>query len=205
VLVLAILELPRWLASGVVTRWTVRVAFVALALIVYPTLIEATDVSRLLLPVHRFQAFASPRALDSDGRASSERIRPFLPDEPLFLGGDAVSAGEFRDFAEEIRAVVGARKTYVERIGWIAGGLIAFAADLTPAPHPPGGDLLTINDSVRIRIAEHIQAHPADYEALISPSLETPEAQAFVQSHPDLVSLKRIVGPSTVNILLSRP
>jgi hypothetical protein len=116
-----------------------------------------------------------------------------------------VSAAEFRDFAKEIRAVVGARKTYVERISWIAGGLIAFSADLTPAPHPPGGDLLTINDSIRARIAEHIRAHPVDYQALIGPSLKTPEAEAFIESHPGVVSLERIVGRATVNVLLSPP
>jgi hypothetical protein len=39
----------------------------------------------------------------------------------------------------------------------------------------------------------------------IGPSLKTPEALAFVQSHPGAVSLERIVGRATVNILLSRP
>jgi hypothetical protein len=65
-------------------------------------------------------------------------------------------------------------------------------------------DLLTINDSVRTRIAEHIRARPEDYEAFVGPSLKMPEALAFMESHQGAVSLERTVGRATVHVLPSR-
>jgi hypothetical protein len=206
VLVLGFLYLPQWLAAGTWGRCLVRAGFVVIAVLVYPTLIQATDLSGLARPARRFQAVRwLPQTIGSGQDASdSDRTRPLLPNEPLFLGGDPVSTGEFRDFAGQLRAIVGARKTYCVRVGWIAGGLIAFLADLTPAPHPPAGDLLTINDSVRRLVADHIRAHPQEYEAFIGPSLKTPEAEAFLESHRGAVTIERRLGHSTVYILLSQ-
>jgi hypothetical protein len=204
VLVLGFRDLPEWLATGAVSRWSVRVGFVVLALLVYPALIQATDVNGLVRPARRFQTSSlAPQILDSGRQAGPDRTRPLRPYEPLFLGGDPVSTSQFQEFAGQVRAIVGARKTYFVRVDWIAGGLIAFLVDLTPAPHPPGGDLLTLNDSVRERIAEHIRAHPRDYEAFIGPSLAGPEAKAFLESHPGAVKLERKLGESTVTIILS--
>ena len=98
---------------------------------------------------------------------------------------------------------MGHRKTYLLPSDNIAGGLIAFAADLTPAPHPPGGDILTVNDDVRLQIADHIRSHPRDYGAFIGPSLDQPEPRAFLESHPGTVQLERKLGDATFHILIA--
>lgn len=203
ILVIGFVDLPGWLASAQMRRWLVRAVFVVLVLAIYPALMKANWRS-LTDPARRFQA--SPVLPASKGEESSDallRVRPLLPNEPLFLG-DSITVGEFLASAAEIHAIVGQRKTYFLRSDWIAGGLIAFVADLTPAPHPPGGDVLTINDNVRTQIADHIRTHPRDYEAFIGPSLTGPEPQAFLESHPGAVQLERRLGGSTIHILLSQ-
>jgi hypothetical protein len=203
ILVMGFVDLPGWLASAQMPRWWVRAAFVVLVLATYPALKKA-DWRALTHPARRFQA--SPALPVPNPETSSRalvRLRPLLPNEPLFLG-DSMSVGEFLNFSDGLHTIIGQRKTYLVRIDWIAGGLIAFLADLTPAPHPPGGDLLTINDNVRTRIANHIRTHPQDYEAFIGPSISDPEAQAFLESHPGAVAEKRRVGGSDVYILLSK-
>jgi hypothetical protein len=200
VLILGILDLPQWLASSARGRLMVRAGFIAVALAVYPSVLRVTDVTSLLRPVHRFRTnMSTPRAHE----VVMDRVRPLTADEPLFIGGDAVSVNEFQHFASELHRLVGDRKAYCVRVDWIAGGLFAFLADLTPAPHPPAGDLLSINDSVRARVADDIRAHPEDYGAFIGPSLTGVEARAFLQSHPGAVSLERTLGKLTVHVLLS--
>jgi hypothetical protein len=200
VLVLGILDLPQWLANSVRGRLLVRAGFVALALAVYPLLVRVTDPAPILRAARRFQVDGpAPRTQD----AVVDRTGPLSANEPLFIGGDEVSVGEFQHFASDLRMLIGDRKTYCLRVDWIAGGLFAFLADLTPAPHPPAGDLLSFNDGVHARVADDIRVHPADYEAFIGPSLTGFEAQAFLQSHPDAVSLERTLGKLTVHILLS--
>jgi len=205
VLVFGFMDLPRWLTTTTRMRWAVRVGFVVLTMLVYPVLKPPTDLSGLRTPARRFQQRGPSMASAAPQDAGAFiRTRPLLPDEPLFLGDPAMSVREFDIFLTGVREVVGQRKTYFVRIGWIAGGLIAFVADLMPAPHPIGGDLLTINDRVRTQVADHIRAHPRDYEAFIGPSLTDPEAQAFLESHPGAVILERPLGASTVYILLSQ-
>jgi len=208
VLVLGFIDLPRWVGQSI-GRWQVRIAFVLIAAIVYPGVWLTADLHALRAPLRRFQAI-SPAAEAGRERAavSFSRTRPLAPDEPIFLGDPALSVREFDTFASDLRAVIGARKTYVVRLGsiagsWIAGGLIEFVADLTPAPHPLGGDLFTFNDQVRSHIADHIAAHPSDYEAFIGPSWTDPEARAFLESHAGAVKLEERLGDSTVCILLS--
>ena len=118
---------------------------------------------------------------------------------------NSVSVPEFLAFATEVHDIVGQRKTFYLKIGWTAGGgLIAFMADLVPAPHPLGGELLSVNDTVKVDVAQHIRTHPQDYEAFIGPSLSDPEAEAFLESHPGAVTLERRLGESAIYILLSK-
>jgi hypothetical protein len=204
VLLLGFMDLPRWLTTTTRARWAVRVGFVVLTMLVYPVVKPPTDLNGLRMPARRFQHGGPSMASAARPDASAfTRTRPLLPDEPLFLGDPAISVREFETFLTGVREAVGQRKTYFVRIGWIAGGLIAFVADLMPAPYPIGGDLLTINDRVRAQVGDHIRTHPQDYEAFIGPSLTGPEARAFLESHPGAVILERRLGAATVYILLS--
>src|SRR4051812_13456729 len=59
-------------------------------------------------------------------------------------------------------------------------------APRTTSPHVDWrGELLSVNDAVKVDVASHIRSHPAAYEAFIGPSLTDPEARAFLESHPD--------------------
>ena len=81
--------------------------------------------------------------------------------------------------------------------------VIAFMADLQIAPHPIGGELLNLNDEVTARVAEHIRTHPAEYGAFIGPSLDAPEARAFLESHPGAVRMEEPLGSAIVHIVLA--
>ena len=197
--VLGVVDLPKWLASTVTGRWTVRIAFVAASLVIFPMLKAAADVGAVLHHArpHHVPFSPPPREL------LVGRTRPLLGDGLMFVGGDVVTVGEMRAFAADLQTLVGTRQAYVERIDWIAGGFIAFVADLTPAPHPSSGDLLTLNDTIRLEVADHIRSHPADYAAFIGGSLDGPQARAFSDTHPEAIRITRMVGQSKVYILLS--
>jgi len=71
--------------------------------------------------------------------------------------------------------------------GAVWTGAIYFMADLTPAPYPLDRESMAVNGPLRTRIADHIRAHPEEYEC-------------FIASHStDLRpwrSSKRILAPS---------
>jgi len=201
ILVLGFLDLPGWITSTPVSRWLVRAVLVVLILTVYPTLTQV-NWRTVSDPARRFQAGARVPVERSELEDPRSRVRPLLPSEPMFLG-EPISVGEFMELVAELHEIVGHRKTYLLSSDHITGGLIAFAADLTPAPHPPGGDILTINDEVRAQVADHIRSHPRDYGAFIGPSLDQPEPRAFLESHPGTVQLERKLGDTSFHILLS--
>ena len=205
IVVLGVIDLPGWLAKRTASRWLVRAAFVIVVLLVFPTLRLAAEWRRFTAPVARFQSYpAPPVAATRDDRIAFRRMTPLLVDEPQLVDGGTVTVREFLEFATDVRSIVGNRKTYFLQVGWTtSGALIAFMADLQVADHPLGGELLNMNDDVKASVAAHIRAHPQEYEAFIGPSLTDLEAVAFVESHPGTVTLRRMLGSSTVYILLA--
>jgi hypothetical protein len=205
VVVLGTVDLPAWLATRPPARWLVRVVFVSIVLLVYPTLRLAADWHRFTAPVTRFEAHpGSPLPASPDDRVAFRRATPLLADEPQLVEGGTVSMREFLEFATEVRSIVGSRKTYFLQVGWTTtGSLIAFMADLQIAPHPIGGEMLNMNDDIKASVAAHIRAHPQDYESFIGPSLDDPEARAFLESHPGAVRIEKPLGTDTVHVLLA--
>lgn len=203
IIVLGLVDLPAWLTASRPRQWAIRLTFAAAVLVVYPTLRPSTLWSVVREPARRFADRSRPRFEGAPNSAALRRL-PLALDGPLFLDNPAVSVRQFDDLASDIRALVGRRKTYWLRTDWISGGLVAFAADLVPAPHPLGGEILSVNDEIKMEVARDIRAHPEAYEAFLGPSLADPEAKAFLESHPGAVRLQRRLGESTVHILLSR-
>jgi hypothetical protein len=203
--VLGVIDLPGWIATRAPARWLVRVAFLVVVLLLFPTLRLAAEWRRFTAPVARFQAYPTPpMASPPDDRIAFRRMTPLLADEPQLVDGGTVPVREFLEFATEVRSIVGNRKTYFLQMGWTTtGALIAFMADLQVADHPLGGELLDMNDDVKASVAAHIRAHPQDYEAFIGPSLDDPEARAFLDSHPAAVRIEKTLGTATVHILLA--
>jgi hypothetical protein len=211
VLVLGALDLPRWVASTRGGRIGARVAFIALALAIYPT-IRLQNWSQLLVtPIRRFQPVASAQVADpSEERIAFERATPLLADEPLLAGGADLSMRTFLDFATGVHAIAGTRRTLVTDLGGRAWtGALYFLADLTPAPYPFDRETMAINAELRAAVVDHVRAHPSDYECLIGTSPEDPAAVAFLETHPGAVARHLVLpagglkGPRTVHILLA--
>jgi hypothetical protein len=206
-IVLGVTDLPAWLAPRTASRWAVRVAFVVLVVVVYPTVRVAAQWRRFTVPVARFETPATRGPVETtDSRVEYRRVTPLLANEPRVVDGGTVSMPQYLNFVTDVRSLIGNRKTYFLQIGWTTtGALIAFLGDLDIAPHPLGGELLNLNDEVKASVASDIRMHPQNYEAFIGPSLTDPEARAFLESHPDAQRIERKLGDSTVHILLSRP
>ena len=212
VLVIGARDLPRWVAATWRGRVGARIVFVALALMIYPT-IRLQDWRRLLVtPAARFQEGSSRLLAGPAGRGIAfERATPLLANEPLFAAGAGLSMRAFLDFATDVHGIVGARKTLITDLGdraWT--GALYFLADLTPAPYPFDRETMAINDDLRAAVVVHMRAHPSDYECMIGTSLQGPEAVAFLETHPGAVAFQRVLpahelrGPQTVHILLAR-
>jgi hypothetical protein len=204
VLVLGVGAVPRWLASPTLRRSTVRLWFVIAALAILPAgrLLQAREL--LLTPAMRFLTSdpGVPRS-DLDARVGYARATPLLTDEPLAIGHGSLTMREWLDFASDVHRIVGGRKTFVADAGEVWTGPLYFFADLTPAPVPLEGDTMVVNDVLRAESIAHIRAHPEEYECFIGSSLETPEAQAFLDGHPGADRLERLLGRTRMYILLA--
>lgn len=203
IIVLGLIDLPTWLTSKPFPRWAIRAVFAALVMVVYPTIRPSTLWSVAREPARRFERRDVPSVGADLLKSAALRRLPLPPEMPLFLGNPTVSLRQFDNLTAEIHALVEDRKTYFLRSEWISGGLIALAADLNPAPHPLGGEILTVNDRIKLEIARHIRAHPQDYGAFIGPSLADLEAVAFLESHPGAITFRRMLGSSTFYVLLA--
>ena len=206
ILVLGVQHLPRWLATGALSRRTVRWTFVFVALAVFPSGRLLMWRQILVTPYTRFVTRGAATApAGPDAPVAYARATPFLADEPFAASGSEMSMRAAIDFASEVHAIVGDRKTYVGGLGGMWSGLLYFLADLTPAPYPFDADTMTINNVVEARVVEHIRTHPADYECFVGASLEAPIAQAFLDVHPGAERVERMLGPTRIHILLARP
>jgi hypothetical protein len=216
VLVLGIVDLPRFVAS----RWPARIAvggvFLSLVLLIFPAL-RARQWDRLVLaPVAKLRPDDDllPLPIKYGSRVGFKRATRWLADEPTLTAGSGLSMREFLDFVSDLHDLVGPRKTYIGGVASGCGmtihsdcvwaGVVYFMADLVPAPYPLDRDTMTINDPLRRRVSEHIRTHGRDYECVITTSMATPESEAFLSAHPDATVVQRQLGRHSVFILLSK-
>jgi hypothetical protein len=204
VLVLGFWDMPRWLSASVWKRVAARAGFVVLAVAVYPVLRQQTWNLMLVTPMARFRAVpASDVSLPYEGRVSYRRATALLRDEPELASNSGMSMRRFLDYASEIHDIVGDRKTYVAYLGNVYTGLLYFMADLTPAAYPLDLETMTINGNLRQLVIQHMRTHPAEYECYIGTSLSQTEAQVFLETHQNVQTLERQLGPTTVYVLLA--
>jgi hypothetical protein len=216
VLVLGVVDLPRWLAVTRPRRLAIAGLFIAVALALFPTLRSFDRWHYTLVsPMSRFTREPSMARPASGASTASlpvafQRATPMLADEPLLASAAGISIHAFLDFANEIHDLVGARKTYIAWLDWrVWTGAIYFMADLTPAPYPLDRESMAVNGPLRTRIADHIRAHPEEYECFIGLSLDGPEAVAFLETHSGAVRFERTLptgapwGPTRVHVILS--
>jgi hypothetical protein len=216
VLVLGIVDLPRFVAS----RWPARIGvggvFLSLVLLIYPALRTRQWDRLVLAPVAKLRADDDlmPLPIKYGNRSGFKRATRWLADEPTLAAGSGLSMREFLEFASDLHDLVGTRKTYVADVGsgcmmtargeCVWAGAVYFMADLMPAPYPLDRDTMTINDPLRRRVIEHIRTHARDYECVVTNSLSTPESEAFLSRHPDATVVQRQLGRHPVYILLSK-
>ena len=201
ILVLGVQHLPRLLGVATAQRRTmVRWAFaiVALALLPAGRLMKAREI--LLTPYTRFTSRGPSAPIDA--RVPYARARP--SDQPFASNGNMVSRRSWLDFAGDVRAIVGDRKTYVAGVPFMTSGALYFLADLTPAPFPLDGDTMILNERAHRRVLDDMRMHPDRYEAFIGGSLNSSDAGAFLDGHPDATRVERRLDGETVYILLTR-
>ncbi|HMF94769.1 MAG TPA: hypothetical protein VKE96_10765 [Vicinamibacterales bacterium] len=195
VLILGLVELPRWLASTPRAKAAVAVLFVALSLGVYPTLATQRWAATLSWPLSRFRSTARVEATSpAGGDVALQRATPLLADEPEFAGGTALPMRTFLAFAADIHNIVGSRRTLVVDLGdraWT--GALYFFADLTPAAYPFDRETMTLNAVVRSQVAADIAVHPERYDCVIGTSLDDQAAVAFLRTHPNAIRLSRML------------
>jgi hypothetical protein len=85
----------------------------------------------------------------------------------------------------------------------MTSGALYFFADLTPAPFPLDGDTMILNERAHRRVLDDMRAHPHLYEAFVGNSLNSPDATAFLEGHPNAARIDRQVNGETVHILLT--
>ena len=79
-------------------------------------------------------------------------------------------------------------------------GVIAFLADLTPAPHFMAREMI-LPDMFRESL-DYLKAHIANYECIITDDLAEPESRAFRDAHTPARIVTRSIGGEPYYILL---
>jgi len=191
VLVLAVIDLPLWVSQTAFGRAAATLMVAAVAVATYPTILNQNWRHVITVAAKRFQAGPS-ETIPYDGRVPYRRART-SSEEPLLAVGSGMPTRTFLEFATDVHDIVGSRKTFVADVGGRAWtGALYFLADLTPAPYPFDREMMTLNDTFRHRVADHIRTHPADYECFISSVSSTgPERNAFFDTHPHLRRFQR--------------
>jgi hypothetical protein len=216
ILVLGLVDLPRFVADTWPRRVVVGAAFLATVLAVFPAILVIPWNQLLLTPAAKFQpdndALSVPMKYGS--RVGFRRATRWLADEPTLAVGSGLSMHEFLDFASDLHDLVGERKTYVASVSsgctmtsrgdCVWAGAVLFMADLTPASYPLDRDTMTFNDALRRVASEHIREHPREYDCVIVSSLRAIEAQAFMAGHPDATVVERQLGAHRAYVLMSR-
>lgn len=190
-LVVGLTDLPQWIAGSGRGRLAVRVAFVIIAVAVYPVLRLRPWGDLVTGPLSKYRSTFVRPPTTYEGRIAYKRATPLLSSEPELASNSQLTMREFLDGATMVHYLAGQRKTYVVTPWFVNTGAFEFFAGLTPAPYPTS---IPLNDAMRHEIADHIRAHPGDYECLIAPGLDSMEARAFLDGHPHAVSQTLMIG-----------
>jgi hypothetical protein len=205
VLVLALRDVPRWMARTWPARAGLTAVIAALILVIYPIGHVLRDPLGWVLrpPASRFATRVPEQGAVRDGRIPFRRATRWLTDEPQTAPG-MVPMRTFLEAGSGIRDLIGTRRTYVD--GVVAGaytGLYYFMLDLTPGPALFEKETMTIHDGIATEAFNHFRAHAAEFDAVLTATPESREALAFRAAHPGAVAIQRAIGATPVFVLLS--
>ncbi len=204
VILLAVADVPGWLAAGKRARIAWSVALAGAALWIYPLWRDPVSLARTvaLAPLGRFAAGPVEAAPPADPRIPFQRVTRLLADEPIAFDG----APPMREFLEELsalREIVGTRSTYVESFPRTMIGLVYVLLDLKAAPYLLDKDLLVVNEVVEKEALAYYEKHAAESECIVSISPGAPEVRAFRRAHPGFTTIERKLRGRSYFVLLA--
>ncbi|MEP7362619.1 MAG: hypothetical protein ABI972_05140, partial [Acidobacteriota bacterium] len=204
VILLAVVDLPEWLASGTRARMAWRLSIAAALLWIYPLWRGPAEFAHTIAfaPLTRFAPAPAIDAPPADARIPFQRTTRFLADEPRAFDG----APPMREFLEEmsgLREIVGTRTTYIESFPRTMLGLVYFLLDLKAAPYLLDKDLLVVNEAVEREALAYYEQHAAETECLITMKNRAPELEAFLRAHPGSTKTRRKMGQVSYFVYLA--
>lgn len=203
IIVIAMRDVPAWVAGTFGGRAVVRLVLGAAFLVMFPLRPQLTQPWPWLVQPNysRFTA-AEPefKAGMKVGLEPFRRATPRLSDEPYVIPGSAPMVVFLRD-AASLRELVGERRTYIEGAGPYFTGLVYFMADLMPAPFLFDRETMLVNDALFAEHLAYFQAHIGEVDCVITKDRESPEARAFASAHPDAQSLTQRLGDVDLVVL----
>jgi hypothetical protein len=133
------------------------------------------------------------------------RVGAGLDDAAQCCQSSPVSMPEFVHLMERIHTIVGNRTTYVANFHGAYPGLVYFGADLNPAP-------VSSDPYSSIETEPELKAFLADFrtrvlpqtQALLTYTLNGPEARYFLQRYPSALRITLRYGGQPYYVLLSR-
>jgi hypothetical protein len=200
--------LPR--LCGAQRRATAVIAAVALvvasfALLPHGALTQASVRSWAAAPYLDRQRLAAGPPASAPATLAGQRVGAGLDDAAQCCQSSPVSMPEFVRLMEQIHAIIGDRPAYVAGFHGAYPGLVYFGADLNPAP-------VSSDPYSSIETAPELQAFLADFrtrvlpqtQALLTFSMNVPEARYFLQRYPNARRITLRYGGQPYYILLRR-
>jgi len=203
VLVLALRDLPQWIATRPSARWAARIALIAIFFYLFPLEpFVAKIYPTLVRPLARFVSSRPPQSPNRDGRVPFLRATRYLCDEPQVCNGN-VSMRQFLEEASAVRELIGNRKTYVQDFPGTYVGLVYFMLDLDPAPYLLDKHLMIINTKLEQEALVYFKDRADQCEAMIAVDKNSPEVAIFEEAHPHAAILNRFLGKRPYYLLLA--
>jgi hypothetical protein len=200
--------LPR--LCGAQRRATAVIAAVALvvasfALLPHGALTQASVRSWAEAPYLDRQRLAAGPPASAPITLAGQRVGAGLDDAAQCCQSSPASMPEFVQLMERIHAIIGDRPAYVAGFHGAYPGLVYFGADLNPAP-------VSSDPYSSIETAPELQAFLADFhtrvlpqtQALLTFSMNVPEARYFLQRYPSAHRITLRYGGQPYYILLRR-
>jgi hypothetical protein len=198
--------LPR--LGGVKRRATAVIAAAALvaasfALLPHGALTRASVRSWAEAPYLDRQRLAAGPPASTPATLAGQRVGAGLGDAAKCCQSSPVSMPEFVQLMERIHAIIGDRPAYVANFHGAYPGLVYFGADLNPAP-------VSSDPDSSIETEPELQAFLADFrtrvlpqtQALLTFTLNVPEARYFLQRYPSARRITLRYGNQPYYILL---
>jgi hypothetical protein len=200
--------LPR--LCGVQRRATAVIAAAALvvaslALLPHGALARASVRSWAEAPLLDRQRLAAGPPASAPTTLAGRRVGAGLDDAARCCQSSPVPMPEFVQLMERIHAIIGDRPAYVANFHGAYPGLVYFGADLNPAP-------VSSDPDSSIETAPELRAFLADFrtrvlpqtQALLTFTMDVPEARYFLQRYPSARRITLRYGDQPYYILLRR-